>query len=127
MDVCPDCTQPVTPMITTTGRRVDLEPTTHPDGNWITVVTADGAVRASSLGGMQLPAENARQHHRCPPTPEPGPNCYHCGLPMPRGIAIAENWTEHPACSPEFIDQIAREYQIARARQFRAGKRSRRK
>ena len=126
MDVCPDCTQPVTPMITTTSKRVDLEPDVHPDGNWVTIVTPQGAVRAHTVAGLDLPIANGRRHHRCPPTPEPGPNCFHCGNPMPRGIATLLNWTEHPACDPEFIDQIATEYQIARARQFRQGRKGRR-
>lgn len=127
MDVCPDCTQPVTPMITTTGRRVDLEPDVHPDGIWITVVMSDGAVRARAVVTSERPIDNGRRHHRCPPTPEPGPNCYHCGNPMPRQIATELDWTTHPACDPEYLDQIAAEYQIARARQFRQGKKGRRR
>lgn len=126
-DRCPDCHAETRPIITHTGRRIDLETTKHEDGRYRVITGDDGAVRAAVVGELEMPAADAYRLHRCPPDPEPGPNCFHCGRPMPRAIATQLKWTEHPACSPEFIDQIRTEYQIARARQFRQGKKGRRK
>lgn len=125
-DRCPDCHAETRHIITLTGRRIDLEPTTHEDGRYRVITGDDGAVRAAVVGELEMPAADAYRLHRCPPDPEPGPNCIGCGLPMPRQIADLLKWSDHPSCDVEYQDEMKRQQQIARARQFRQGKKRKR-
>lgn len=117
-DTCSGCGRPVTWVVTEAGRRVELDPDPHPDGN-VVPVTVAGHRRARVLSGDQLPAEGpAWRRHASTCTESPAarqrrartaPRCRVCNLPMDPGLARREQWTEHPACDTTAGAQHARE------------------
>jgi hypothetical protein len=107
---CPLCHALVCWRLSITGRRLRLDVDPDPSGNVIVIETNDGKIRAQVLTGDQMPAQQeAWRQHTCATRERPGPPCSVCRLPMHRELARRLRWTTHPACEPEFLQQLARE------------------
>ena len=125
--VCDDCHETILRLFTIGGRLIDLDPEPHDDGNR-TIVTVAGDIRARTLTGTDLPAPAGTAHkvHWCPAKGPTGPPCANprCDLPLPREIGGKPClWTYHPACEPEFTDQLLEEQRARVRRQFKPRRR----
>lgn len=109
-DQCTTCGAVVQRYITLGGRTVDLETEAHENGNYV-IEWANQHIRARVLTGPEMPSQDlpAFKLHLCPATTPRGPSCGACGREMPREIATLLRWTDHPACDPDFLAQLAEE------------------
>lgn len=107
---CTLCHAPIVWRLSVGNRRFPLDATPTETGNVIVVERPDGAIRARILTGPEMPAQQeAFRVHQCPrPTPA-GPPCGICKFMMPRDVALAEDWTIHPDCDPEYQRERARQ------------------
>lgn len=97
-------------VLTVNHRRLDLDVDPTPHGNVIIRDLGDGRVRAEVLTGDRMPAQQqAFRMHRCTKPTPPGIPCAGCHLPMPRDIALLEQWTHHPGCEPGFQLRLAQD------------------
>jgi hypothetical protein len=100
---CKLCGHPTLTLMTEGGIVRELNPEPVDNGNHV-IIKANGTVRLRVLTGSHPPAPDGQGYrvHQCPPPAPRGPACASCWLPLDRALALAEKWTDHPCCDPEY-------------------------